>query len=173
MAKYSYELKLRAVRDYLDGLGGFRVISNRYEMTARDVAKWVALYRLHGSEGLQKHYSSHTTEFKIRVLKAMSEQGLSFKSAAAQFNIPSPSTVSVWQRLYNEGGVDALKAKSKGRKPMRKKMDYQALLNKPIAELSHEELLQRLEYAEIENAYLKKLEALAQQKILASKNKPK
>jgi transposase len=173
MAKYSYELKLRTVRDYLDGLGGFRAISKRYEVTARDVAKWVALYKFHGYEGLQKHYSSHTQKFKLRVLKAVSEKGLSFKSAAAQFNIPSPSTVSVWQRLYNEGGLDALKPKPKGPRPMRKKMDYQALLKKPIAELSHEELLQRLEYAEIENAYLKKLEALAQQKILASKNKPK
>lgn len=137
------------------------------------MAKWVALYKLHGPKALQKHYSLHTTEFKIRVLNAMSEQGLSFKSAAAQFNIPSSATVSVWQRLYNEGGLNALKPKPKGRRPMRKKMDYQALLKKPIAELSHEELLQRLEYAEIENAYLKKLEALAQQKILAKQNKSK
>ncbi len=56
---------------------------------------------------------------------------------------------------------------------MSKRTDYQALLNKPITELSHEELLKRLEYAEAENAYLKKLEALAQQKSLANKNKPK
>jgi transposase len=56
---------------------------------------------------------------------------------------------------------------------MRKKINYQMLLSKPVAELSHQELLDRLEYAETEIAYLKKLEALAQQQKLAPKIKSK
>ena len=52
-----------------------------------------------------------------------------------------------------------------------KPSDIKALLAKPLTSLTHEELLRKAQYLEVENAYLKKLEALAQQKHLASKNK--
>jgi len=73
----------------------------------------------------------------------------------------------------NEDGVAALKPKPTGRPLKFKPSNIKALLAKPLTELTHEELLCRAQYLEVENAYLKKLEALAQQKHLASKNKPK
>lgn len=45
--------------------------------------------------------------------------------------------------------------------------------NKPVTQMTPEELMQELEYRRVETDYLKKLEALAQQKYLASKNKSK
>jgi transposase len=90
-----------------------------------------------------------------------------------RFNIASPSTVKLWLRRYNEGGLTVLTSQPKEWRPMRKKINYQMLLSKPVAELSHQELLDRLEYAETEIAYLKKLEALAQQQKLAPKIKSK
>ena len=45
--------------------------------------------------------------------------------------------------------------------------------NKPVTQMTPEELMQELEYRRMEADYLKKLEALAQQKHLASKNKSK
>jgi hypothetical protein len=45
--------------------------------------------------------------------------------------------------------------------------------NKPVAQMTTEELMQELEYRRMETDYLKKLEALAQQKHLAKKNKSK
>jgi transposase len=56
---------------------------------------------------------------------------------------------------------------------MSKRSEIQALLAKPSEQLTHEELLLKAHYLEVENAYLKKLEALAQQKNLASQSKPK
>ena len=50
--------------------------------------------------------------------------------------------------------------------------NIKALLKKPISELTPAEMRRRLEYAEAESAYLKKLEALAQSKA-AKENKPK
>lgn len=49
--------------------------------------------------------------------------------------------------------------------------NIKALLKKPISELTPAEMQRRLESAEAEAAYLKKLEALAQSK--AVKEKPK
>jgi transposase len=50
--------------------------------------------------------------------------------------------------------------------------NIKALLKKPISELTPAEMRRRLEYAEAQAAYLKKLEALAQSKA-AKENKPK
>jgi transposase len=109
----------------------------------------------------------------MQVLQYIDLHQVSLHYAAAHFNIPSPSTVWVWQKLYNEGGIAALQSKPKGRLPMPKQSEIAALLARPSSELTHEELLRKAQYLEVENAYLKKLEALAQQKHLASKNKPK
>jgi len=173
MAKYSVKFKLQIVREYIKGTGGYNALAQKYEVSRKYIPTWVGLYQNHGIQGLRRVRVQYSTTFKLQVLKRMLQKSWSTQETATHFNIPSPSTIGVWLRLYNRGGLTALKPKPKGRPPMSKRTDYQALLNKPIAELSHEELLKRLEYAEAENAYLKKLEALAQQKSLANKNKPK
>lgn len=58
----------------------------------------------------------------------MRTQGLSLRSAAGHFNIAAPSTILVWRRLYNEGGITALQSKPQGRPPMSKRSEIQALL---------------------------------------------
>jgi transposase len=98
---------------------------------------------------------------------------ISIRPAAAHFNIAAPSTIGQWLHLYIGGGITALEPKPKGRPPMSKPSNIKALLGKPLTSLTHEELLRKAQYLEVENAYLKKLEALAQQKHLASKNKSK
>jgi transposase-like protein len=103
----------------------------------------------------------------------MEQYQLSINQAASQFNIPAPSTISRWQRLYNEGGITALEPKPKGRPSMSKPFKPFAPTNKPVTQMTPEELMQELEYRRVETDYLKKLEALAQQKYLASKNKSK
>jgi transposase len=82
-------------------------------------------------------------------------------------------TILRWQNLYNEGGILALQRKSEGRPSMPKSFDIKALLKKPVSELTPAEMRRRLEYFEAENAYLKKLDALVQNKKLANKVKPK
>jgi transposase len=173
MAKYSYEFKLQVVRDYLQGLGGYRALAKRYAIAHKDVACWVRLQQAHGFDSLKRRYHQHSVSFKLEVLKRMATEAWSVQKTAAFFNIAAPSTVRTWRALYNQGGVDFLQPQPKGRRPMPKRTDYKALLSKPIAGLTHAELLQRLEYLEAENAYLKKLEALAQQKNLVSKRKSK
>jgi transposase len=47
------------------------------------------------------------------------------------------------------------------------------ILQKSLTELTAAELQRRLEYVEAENAYLKKLRALVQEKNLANRKQPK
>lgn len=173
MSKYSTQFKLKVVTDYLKS-GGYLRVANSYGLNTTDVRKWVLIHQLHGISSLQKRgHQQYTPQFKLLVLEHMRTYEASPRSTAAHFNIASPSTILVWRRLYNEGGITALEPQPRGRPSMPKRHEIQALLTKPSSELTPDELLRKLHYLEVENAYLKKLQALAQQKYLASKNKPK
>ena len=173
MSKYSKEFKLEVIQHYLSGKGGFKAVGDRYGVKHTYIQKWVHAYKAHGQKSLTKTYTHYPDTFKVSVLQSMQQDQLSINQAAARFNVPAPSTISLWQRLYNEGGITALEPKPRGRPSMPKRHEIQALLAKPSSELTPDELLRKLQYLEVENAYLKKLQALAQQKYLASKSKPK
>ncbi len=173
MSKYSKDFKLEVIHHYLSGKEGFTATAKRYGVKFTYVRTWVHAFKIHGQKSLIKAYTHHPSAFKLAVLKAMAQDQLSINQAAAHFNIASPSTISVWQCLYNEGGITALEPKPKGRPPMSKRSEIQALLAKPSEQLTHEELLLKSHYLEVGNAYLKKLEALAQQKYLANKSRSK
>ena len=173
MSKYSIDFKLEVINHYLSGKEGFTATAKRYEVKFTHVRKWVHAYKAHGHKSLIKTYTHYSGVFKLFVLKAMAQDQLSINQAATHFNIAAPSTIAVWQRLYNEGGITALETKPKGRQPMSKPSKPFVPTNKPVTQMTQEELMQELEYRRVEIDYLKKLEALAQQKHLVSKNKSK
>jgi len=174
MSKYSKEFKLEVIKHYLSGKGGFKTVGDHYGVKHTYVQKWVHAYKAHGQKSLTKTYTHYPDTFKVSVLQSMQQDQLSINQAAARFNVPAPSTISLWQRLYNEGGITALEPKPKGRPPMSKPRSKAFTpTNKPVSQMTPQELMQELEYRRVEIDYLKKLEALAQQKHLASKNKSK
>ena len=172
MSKYSKQFKLKVVKEFLKS-GGQRRVAHLFAVNHSQVRDWFLAYQAHGPDGLTPDHQRHPPQFKLEVLQYMAKHQVSARPAAAHFGIRSMSTVLRWQKLYNEGGITALEPKPKGRPLMSKPSDIKALLAKPLSSLTHEELLRKAQYLEVENAYLKKLEALAQQKHLASKNKSK
>ena len=173
MSKYSVQFKLKIVKEYLK-LGGLRRMAHLYEISTSDIRNWTLAYQTHGLSSLQKRSLQHyTSAFKLSVLQYMKNYQASIRPTAAHFNIAAPSSIALWQRLYNEGGLAALQAKRKGRSFMSKPCKPFIPTNKTVTQMTPEELMQELEYRRVETAYLKKLEALAQQKHLVSKNKSK
>ena len=170
MSKYSQQFKLKVVQEYLKS-GGQKRVSHLFEISHSDVRKWALAYQAHGHSGLNPNYQRHSPEFKVQVLQYMAQHQISARPAAAHFGIGSMTTILRWQKLYNEGGITALANRPRGRSPM-SQFNIKALLKKPISELTPAEMRRRLEYAEAQAAYLKKLEALAQSKA-AKENKPK
>lgn len=172
MIKHSDEFKLQIVQQYLSGAIGFHSLAREHGIAGPMVRRWVKWYRLHGMAGLTYKKSHYSAEFKLSVLQDMWDNSLSQTEVAAKYNIRNPTSVGVWARRYDSGSYEALLP------PIRRKIqDMLAPTSKkePLADTkkSREQLLAEIENLRMENAFLKKLEALVQSKKLAASKQRK
>jgi transposase len=105
---------------------------------------------------------AYDAPFKLKVLLWMKENSASSRKAAATFKIAAACTVSRWERLYREGGIMALRDKRTERTMTSGKTPPGKPLTAPYPTFHSAE--EELEYLRAENAYLKKLHALAREK---------
>lgn len=165
MAKYSEEFKLAVVREYLSDISdGYRAVGRRHGLSSHTILeRWVAAYQLHGDAGLRKKSSQYSAQHKLLVLKHMWDNQLSVNQTAAKFDIRSYAMVSMWERAYRDGGIQALAPRRRGRpKPMTASEIIQPDPAHKDDQRSREELLAEVNQLRMELAYLKKLEALVQ-----------
>ncbi len=135
--------------------------------------QWIKQYESLGENAFKKRYTAYSTQYKLDVLNYMNEQGTSIRETAALFNIPSYETLRKWKVAYETGGLDALQSKKKGHPSMEKKKTN-TTKDQGIVEDSIEALQAENERLRMENAYLKKLNALVQNKEKSrNKTKPK
>jgi transposase len=151
MTKYSKEEKIAAIKAVEAGESILQV-ARQFQINY-SVLKWIVRsYREHGEKGLSRQGNNWTGKQKYEILKYMHENQLSCKETGIKFGISGSATVSTWERRYLENGSNGLENKKLGRKPRTQK-------SKP-PKTREEELLDRILYLEVENAYLKKLNAL-------------
>lgn len=162
MAKFSAEEKLQAVIRYVNGNESYRTIGKSIGVDHKAIAKWVKQFEYNGVDAFIKKCTIYTQEFKLDVLNYMTEFGTSTIETAAIFNIPAPSTIIVWKKQLETNGMDALQLKKKGRPSMKKDSNTQP--KQAPVEGSTEALQARIKQLEMENEYLKKLNALVQNK---------
>jgi transposase len=163
MAKFTNEEKIKAVKRYLEGDEGCQTIAKESGIHKSNVQFWVRKYEFHGESAFFKRYTNYTLNFKLDVLNYMNDNGTSIFETAAIFNLPSVSTLRKWRDLLKTQGLAALKPKKKGRPNMKKK-DQKASKKPTPVKGTIEALQQELEQLRMENAYLKKLNALVQNK---------
>ncbi len=134
------------------------------------------MFDLHGIDGLKHNISNRiwTAEEKYDLIaKVMA--GNSINSIALESGI-NPGELYLWLNKYKQNGYDGLKCLRKGRP---KNEEASMVINndnksKELSKREREELIalkRRNEYLEAENAYLKKIEALAIQKTASVKAK--
>ena len=170
MAKFTADEKIQIVLRYLNGNESYREMGRSLGISDTIILNWINQYKQNGLEAFLKRCTNYTQQFKLDVLNFMIENGMSLFETAAIFNIPAPSTISVWKKQLETQGIDALQSKKKGRPSMKKDSNKQ--LKQPLAEGSVEALEARIKQLEMENEYLKKLNALVQNKE-KSQNKTK
>jgi transposase len=115
---------------------------------------------VHGEAAFKKKYSHYDARFKLKVLRFMLARGLSCRETAAVFDIRNPPRIAVWKRQYDCGGLQALESRPRGRPVKQSKPPPSSKPTRSDDARTKEELLEELNYLRMENAYLKKLDAL-------------
>jgi transposase len=164
MSRHGARFKRSVVDCYLGGEESYASAGARHGVDAATVRKWVAAYRAHGDGGLSRKYGRYDAAFKLSVLERMRDEGLSYRQTAALFNIRNAGCLAGWEKRYHAGGIEALAPRRRGRPRSMPKPPKPPTPGAPVATddeaKSREELVAELNYLRMENAYLKKLEAL-------------
>ena len=161
MSKYSNELKLEIVKYCIEGYHSKYDAAKKFNIPSpTPIDDWIRRYKEHGAEGLIKQKkSSYSGDFKQNVVEYMHINHLSATETAIHFRIMT-KVVLKWERIYYEEGPQALyierlgRSKNMGSKPKKK-------LSKKI----EEDLIAENQRLRMENEYLKKLNALVQERI--------
>jgi len=109
MDKMSVDTQLQAIHEYLTGHDSTRAISQWYGIGRYHLLVLVAIYNLHGEQGLTNP-PKITGEFRLNLVKWKQNHRVSLKDACAHFDFASPSSLSHWERKFRTGGKAALLA---------------------------------------------------------------
>ena len=161
MSKFSYEEKLEAVLRVIEDGMSCQSSAHILGCAKRPVERWVDRYKQFGVEGLLMKHGSYTGEFKLSVIEYMHKNYLSLSQTAVKFGIPTENTVGKWERIYYEEGPQGLFRDNRGRKS---KMSSEKP-KKPLSKETEEDLIAEVQRLRMENEYLKKLNALVQERI--------
>ena len=168
MSKYSYEEKLAAVELIVNENSSTYEAAKVSGIPRTPIQRWVERYKQFGPEGLRIKHGSYGGAFKVSVIEYMHKNHLSLSQTAAKFGIPSDSTVGKWERIYYEKGPQGLYQDNRGRKP---KMSLDKPRKKKLSKETEEDLIAEVQRLRMENEYLKKLQALVQERIAQENGK--
>jgi transposase len=175
MGIYSDQQKVAAAADYCGGCLGLKQVARRHGVNVASLRLWAAAYRVHGAAGVKtKRRKFYGAQFKLSVLQRMHDENLSYRQVAALFNIRNRDMIALWQQAYDIGGFAALYPHSGIRKTAMTNPAETSGAEGPEDETrTRQELLDELRQLRMENAYLKKLKALARAEEPVHDNEPK
>ena len=161
--KYSKELKLQAIKSYLNGEGGLWTISKKYGIVhCEQLRRWVLWYNGHkeikGSscakgEVYMTKGRKTTQEERAKIVAFCIEHNYDYGLTVETYKV-SYQQIYSWVRKYEEGGVDKLEDNRGRTKPVEKMTAIEKLkAEMKILEAKNRQL-------EIENEFIKKLQEL-------------
>lgn len=154
MVKYSHDLRLELVLKVESG-ASLRSTAKESGVSKNVLRQWVRHYQSDGLEGLFSTKQRYTANFKQYAVEYRWQKGLSYSQAVSELGIPNSATLFAWEKIFLEMGPEGLQDTRKGRPPTvpKKKKDTQP-------KTREQELEAKIAHLEMENAYLKKLNAL-------------
>lgn len=161
MAKYSVELKLKIVQEYLSGQGGVNFLAQKYHIkSSTDIQKWVSVYKSFGVSGLQRKRQnrSYSPQFKRNAVNLYLTSEKSYREVAGELGINNPPLITRWVLDYREKGELAfsnMRGRPRKEVNVSKSKPEKSEENKVLTKLKEENLQLR-----IENEWLKGLRRL-------------
>ena len=105
MSKSPHTPEFRAMvsQEYLDGIGSYRFLAERYNIGTRTLREWVAKFRIHGIDAFitQTGNTAYSSDFKIMCVEAVLSGKGSVNDIVAKYNISSGYVLRNWIKLYN------------------------------------------------------------------------
>ena len=105
MAKSPHTPEFRAMvsQEYLDGLGSYNFLADKYQIGSKTLKQWVAKYKLYGLYAFQNKNgnSSYSSDFKTRCVKAVLSGEGSVDDIVAKYNISGRQVLRNWISMYN------------------------------------------------------------------------
>ena len=163
MTKYNTLFKQQVIEFYLQNSKNRSLTRKHFQLASRTLRHWINQFnhsRINGLAVLGKK-RNYSPEFKLNVIQAVKNGQFSAEAACLHFGIANSGVVSQWLQAFEKQGINGLMPKPKGRPTMKPK--YPKMPPKPKTE--EERLKYRILELEAENAILKKLQELNQQKI--------
>ena len=167
MSKYSTEFKLQVVKYYEENHCGYDTTAKYFNVGYACVQRWVNKYKVHGVKGLIRNQQQYDGNFKKNVVEYMHSNHLSLQETAIHFNLAGDWIVSKWERIYYEEGPNGLYISKRGRKKNMSSKPNKKKLSKDV----EEDLIAENQRLRMENAYLKKLQALVQERTKPKQSK--
>lgn len=169
MAKYSKEFKLKVVKYCIENYHTSYEAAKKFNIPSPTPIKhWIGKYNEHGEIGIEKNKkASYDGKYKQNVVEYMHTNHLSATQTAIHFKLSSGSTVTKWERIYYEEGPQALYEVRRGRNKNMSSKSRKKKLSKDV----EEDLIAEVQRLRMENAYLKKLQALVQKRTKPKQSK--
>jgi len=101
--KFSKEIKLKAVKEYLSGEIFFYKLSQKYDSDTKSVKGWYYNYQIFGEEAFEGTHQNpnYSADFKKQVVNDYLAGGITYKDVALKYGIYAPTTVLQWVKQYN------------------------------------------------------------------------
>ena len=166
--KLTMEDKIKIIKLREHGLS-YRTIAKQFNVKHSLIQRIWYTHELHGIEGI-KHLPKnrkYSAELKLEIINRV-YKGESKSSLAAEYNLPGAGTIVSWMKKYEELGYNGLEGKQGRPRGRPKIMTKEEKKNTPLTNDEREELIRlrkEKEYLEMENAYLKKLDALVKERL--------
>ena len=153
----------------------YRTIAKQFKVQDTTIENIWYRYEKHGIEGIKHPVKNKTysAELKLEIINRVF-QGESKTRLAAEYNLPSAGTIVSWMKKYEELGYNGLEGKQGRPRGRPKIMTKQEKKNTPLTNEEREELIRlrkEKEYLEMENEYLKKLDALVMERLKQQRKK--
>ena len=157
--KHDHSALLKYMHMLEDGYS-INYIHSRYGIGSSQLEKLWFLYQKEGSKILHRQSNIRSdSELRCAVVLDIENNGISLTQASIKHGV-SASRLSVWLRTYRQGGIEALSTiKKRGRPPG---MGRPKKVQKPETEL--ERLRREVQELKTENALLKKVKALVEER---------
>ena len=161
--KYTIEEKLKIVKEHVEKGVPLHELAKKYNYHVCNIKYQCELYRRHGEKAFENHGvdRTYTREEKLKAIDRVLNGKEARRQVALDMMLTDPKIVEDWVNKYLKEGESSIKDTHS--------RSHYLIHEERLNVEANKKLLERLEYLEAENAYLKKSYALIQKREQQSK----